>query len=154
MDLQHVHLLTPGMKGVTIPKLILFAKLNNIPLRIFTTDDLSLEHNVGAKVPITPETLVVLSHHGHAWLGVEPIFDKDEAARPMDCHCGYCVALKKTHDPTKCNVCRSRPDLKYEKTKPVSQARTFEELVALRTQMLKKVMKKPWSLVNKMYEDD
>lgn len=139
---------------MTIPKLILFAKINNIPLRIFTTDDQSLEHNMGVKAPITEETLLVLSHHGHAWLGVPPCFDKDENLRPLDCHCGFCVALKKSHDPSKCATCKARPNLRFEKMKNVCPATTYEELVQLRTQVMKKVIKKPWSLVNKMYDDD
>lgn len=81
--------------------MLLFAKINNIPIRIYTTDDYSLEHTK-TKTPIDQDTMIVLSHHGHAWLALDPKFDNDQTKRPLDCHCGYCVAIKKNHEPSKC----------------------------------------------------
>lgn len=48
------------------------------------------------------EPLIILSHHGHAWLGL-PIYIKI-LQQPTDCHCGNCVRLPASHGD-KCRAC-------------------------------------------------
>lgn len=69
---MHVDLLNPGATGVALSKAIRFCLLNNIDIRIYTTDDPDMFIKVPRQRKIHKDTLILLSHHGHAWLGCDP----------------------------------------------------------------------------------
>lgn len=94
-------LLTAGAHGVSIDNMLAFCRIYNIPVKLYTTDDTSMEYHVKGSGPVTDNTLVALSHHGHAWLGV--LSGEYPMSRlPADCHCGKCVALPAKHRKAKC----------------------------------------------------
>lgn len=53
-------------------------------------DQLVYESWMG-KREVTENTIFILSHHMHAWLGVPLDVHGEE---PLDCHCGYCIPIK------------------------------------------------------------
>lgn len=54
-----------------MPNLVEFCLWNNIPIRIVTTDDPMLEFQTKHTRSVDADTMVILSHHGHAWLAVD-----------------------------------------------------------------------------------